>query len=61
MLRAVRGGVALEVFTIVFGVLAAVIMLLSSVITELSSLYVALYQLVWIVPAFIVTRIQLKK
>lgn len=61
VLRAVRGGVALEVFTIVFGVLAAVIMLLSSVITELSSLYVALYQLVWIVPAFIVTRIQLKK
>ena len=61
VLRAVKGGVALEVFTIVFGVLAAAILLLTSMITEMSSLYVALYQLLWIVPAIIVTRIQLKK
>lgn len=61
VLRAVKGGVALEVFTIVFGVLAAAILLLTSMITEMSSLYVALYQLLWIVPALIVTRIQLKK
>ena len=51
----------MEVFTIVFGVLAAAILLLTSMITEMSSLYVALYQLLWIVPALIVTRIQLKK